>query len=49
MAVGLGQVAEAAVAAHDGDGRFGQTGEIARRMAYVRPAAVFVAGEVAHT
>ena len=48
VAVGLGQIAEAALAAHDGDGRVGQAGEIARQVADVRPAAVFVAGEVAH-
>ena len=48
VVVGLGRVAEAAVAAHDGHGHFDQTGEIARQMTYVRPAAVFVVGEVAH-
>ena len=47
MAVGLGQIAEAAVAAHDGDGRVDQAGEIAGHVAHVRPAAVFVVGEVA--
>ena len=48
MAVGLGQEAEASVAAHDGDSRVGQTGGIARQMAHARPAAVFVSGAVAH-
>ena len=48
VAVGLGQVAEASVASHDGDGHVGQAGEIARQMAHVRPATVFVVGEVAH-
>ena len=48
VAVGLGQVAEAALAAHDGDGRVGQAGEIVGQVAHVRPAAVFIVGEVAH-
>ena len=48
VAVGLGQVAEAAVAAHDGDGHVGQAGEIARQMTHIGPAAIFVIGEVAH-
>ena len=45
---GLGHVAEAAVASHDGDGGAGQAGEAARQVADVRPAAVLVTGEVAH-
>ncbi len=48
VSVGLGQVAEAPVAAHDGDGHVGQAGEIAREVAHVGPAAVFAIGEVAH-
>ena len=48
VAVGLGHVAEAALAAHDGDGRVGQAGEIARQVVHPSPAAVFVVGEVAH-
>ena len=48
VAVGLGQVAKRALAAHDGDGRVGQAGEIARQVAHVRPATVFIVGEVAH-
>ena len=42
------QVAEAAVAAHDGDGRVAQAGEIARHVAHVCPTTIFVVGEVAH-
>ena len=48
VAVGLEQVAEAAVGTHDGEGHVGQAGEIARQVAHVDAAAVFVAGEVAH-
>ena len=46
--VGLGYVAEAAVAAHDGDGRVAQAGQISGQVAHVRPATIFVVGEVAH-
>ena len=46
--VGGRQVLEAALVAHDGDGRVGQAGEIARQIAHMRPAAVLVVGEVAH-
>ncbi len=42
VAVGLGQEAEAPVAAHDGDGRVGPAAEITRQVAHVGPAAVFV-------
>ncbi len=47
--VGLGHVAEATVASHDGDGDggVGQAGEVARLVADVRPAPVPVTGEVA--
>ena len=46
--VGGGQMLEAALAAHDGDRRVGQAGQVARQVADVRPAAVLVVGEVAH-
>ena len=46
--VGLGQITEASVAAHDGDGRVGQAGEISGQVTHVGPASVFVVGEVAH-
>ena len=48
MAVGLGQVLELAQAADDRDGRVGQAGQIARQVAHILPAAVFVFGEVTH-
>ncbi len=38
VAVGLGYVAEAAVAAHDGDGRVAQAGQIPGQVAQVCPA-----------
>ena len=44
----LGQVAEAPVGANDGDRCVGQAREIARQVARMGPAAVFVVGEVAH-
>ena len=44
--VGLGYVAEAAVAAHDGDGRVAQAGQISGQVAHVGPATIFVVGEV---
>jgi len=46
--VRAGQEPEAALVAHDGDGRVGQAGEVTRQVADVRPAAVLVVGEVAH-
>ena len=48
MAVGLGHVLELGQAADDRDGRVGQAGQIARLVAHIHPAAVFVVGEVAH-
>ncbi len=48
MAVGLGQVLELGLAADDRDRGVGQTGEIARQVAHVDAAAVFIVGEVAH-
>ena len=48
VSVGLGQVSEAAVAAHDGDSRVGQAREIARQVAHMCPTTVFIVSEVAH-
>ncbi len=48
MAVGLGQVLELGLAADDRDRGVGQAGEIARQVAHVDAAAVFIVGEVAH-
>ena len=47
MAVGLRQVLELGLAAHDRDGGVGQAGEIAGQVADIDAAAVFVVGEVA--
>ena len=43
--VGPRRVLEAALVAHDGDGRVGRAGEIARQIAHVRPATFLVVGE----
>ena len=48
VSVGGGEVLEPALVAHDGDGRVGQAGQVARQVADMRPAAVLVVGEVAH-
>ena len=48
MSVGLGHVAEAVVAADDGDGGVGQAGEVARHVAHMGAAAVFVVSEITH-
>ncbi len=42
MAVGLGQVLELGLAADDRDRGVGQAGEIARQVAHVDAAAVFI-------
>ncbi len=47
VTVGLGHVAEASAAAHDGDRGVRQAGEAARQMAHAGPAAVLVVGEIA--
>ncbi len=46
--VGLGHVAEAPVAAHDGDCGVCQAGEVARQVADMSPAPVLVVGEIAY-
>lgn len=48
LAVGLRQVAETEQASDDRDGRVGQAGESALRIAHLGAAEIFVVGEVAH-
>ena len=46
--MGLGEVVESALEAHDGDGDVGQAREVARQVCGVHPAPVLVVGDVAH-
>ena len=46
--MGLGEVVESALQAHDGDGDVGQAGEVARQVSGVHPAPVLVVGDVTH-
>ena len=46
--MGLGEVIEAPLEAHDGDGQVGQAREVTREMGAAYPASVFVVGDVAH-
>ena len=46
--VGLREVVESPLDAHDGDGEVGQAGEVARKVTGAHPAPVFVVGDVAH-
>ena len=48
VAMGLGEVIEAPLEAHDGDGEVGQAREVTRKVGGAYPASVFVIGDVAH-
>ena len=48
VTMGLGEMVETSLDAHDGDGEAGQVGEVAWEMAGAHPALVFAVGDIAH-